>query len=116
MGAWGGGQGHQQQRGRRGPRGDGNVPCLSEMINAAFTNTYLFICGCTGPCCCAPEISRAQQQGPVQPQILIYLFVALPGLVAVHGISPVGASGGYSLFVAYRLLIAVASLVVEHWL
>ena len=84
MGAWGGGQGHQQQRGRRGPWGDGKVLYLSEAINPTFTN--------------------------------VYLFVAALGLVAVRGVSLVVASGGCSLFVVYRLLIPVASLVVEHWL
>lgn len=46
----------------------------------------------------------------------MYLFVAALGLVAVCGVSLVVASGGCSLFVVYRLLIPVASLVVEHWL
>ena len=36
--------------------------------------------------------------------------------VAVCGLSLVAASGGYSSFVVRGLLIAVASLVAEHWL
>ena len=34
--------------------------------------------------------------------------------IAVHGLSLVVASGGYSLVVACRLLVVVASLIVEH--
>ena len=36
--------------------------------------------------------------------------------VAVSGLSLVAASEGYSLVVVRGLLIAVASLVAEHWL
>ena len=60
--------------------------------------------------------------------ILIYLFghaicamwdLSFPtrcaGSSLLHaGFSPVAASGGYSLVAVHRLLIAVASLVVEH--
>ena len=36
------------------------------------------------------------------------------GLVAVHGLSLVAASGGYSLVLVCGFLIAAASLVAEH--
>ena len=38
------------------------------------------------------------------------------GLIAVHGISLVVVSKGYSLVAVWRLLLAVASLTAEHWL
>ena len=47
---------------------------------------------------------------------LIYLFLAVLGLYCCVGFSRVAASKGYSLVVARRLLIVVASLVVEHGL
>ena len=42
------------------------------------------------------------------------LFLTGLGLCAMHGISPAVVSGGCSLVELYRLLIEVASLVVEH--
>ena len=42
------------------------------------------------------------------------LFAAVLGLRCCEGFSLVGESGGYSLAVAHRLLIAVAFLVVEN--
>ena len=47
---------------------------------------------------------------------LIYLFLAVLSLHHCVGFSLVAASKGYSLVVARRLLIVVASLVVEHGL
>ena len=44
----------------------------------------------------------------------IYLFLAVLGLHCWSGFSLVAASGGYSLVVACRLLIAVVSPVAEH--
>ena len=49
-------------------------------------------------------------------KILIYLLVALLGLHCRAGFSLVVATGGYSAVVGLRLLIAVASLVLEHGL
>ena len=49
-------------------------------------------------------------------KILIYLLVALLGLHCPAGFSLVVATGGYSAVVGLRLLITVASLVVEHGL
>ena len=46
---------------------------------------------------------------------LIYLFLAVLGLHCCRGFSLTVESGGYSLVVAHRLLIVVASLV-EHGL
>ena len=46
----------------------------------------------------------------------IYLFWLLWVFVAAHRLSLVAASGGYSLVVVCRLLIMVASLIVEYWL
>ena len=46
--------------------------------------------------------------------IFIYLFLAVLGLCRCIGFSLVVASGGYSLVVMCRLLIAVASFVAEH--
>ena len=45
---------------------------------------------------------------------LIYIFVAVLGLHCCTGFSLVAARGGYYLVVTSRLLIAAASLVVEH--
>ena len=44
----------------------------------------------------------------------IYLFMAVLSLCCYVGFALVAASGGYSLAVVCRLLIVVASLVVEH--
>ena len=44
----------------------------------------------------------------------IYLFVVCRLSVAVHGLSLVETSRGYSLVVVCRLLIVVASFVAEH--
>ena len=46
----------------------------------------------------------------------IYLFLAVLGLHCCVGFSLIVASGGHSLATVHRLLIAVASLVVEHGL
>ena len=43
-----------------------------------------------------------------------YLFFLALSLHCICGLSPVAASGGYSLAVVHRLLIAVASLVENH--
>ena len=48
--------------------------------------------------------------------LLIYLFWLCWVFVAAHRFSPVAESGGFSLVAACRLLIVVASLVVEHGL
>ena len=45
---------------------------------------------------------------------IYYLFSTVLGLSCCVGFSIVVASGGYSQFVVQGLLIAVASLVVEH--
>ena len=44
----------------------------------------------------------------------VYLLLAVLGLCCCAGLSLVVASGGYSLAAVCRLLIAVASLLVEH--
>ena len=47
--------------------------------------------------------------------LLLYLFIWLYWVfMAAHGLSLVMESGDYSLVAVHRLLIAVASLVVEH--
>ena len=46
--------------------------------------------------------------------LFIYLFLAVLGLHRCAGMSLVSVSGGYSLVVMRRLLIAVASLAAEH--
>ena len=46
--------------------------------------------------------------------LLIYLFLALPGLCSCAGSSVVVLSGDYHLVVVFGLLVAVASLVAEH--
>ena len=46
--------------------------------------------------------------------VLFIYFLLHWIFVAVHDISLVAVSGGYSLIALYRLLIAVVSLVVEH--
>ena len=46
----------------------------------------------------------------------IHLFFALLGLHCCEGFSLALESSGYSLVVVHRLLIAVASLAVEHGL
>ena len=49
--------------------------------------------------------------------LLLYLFIWLYWVfMAAHGLSLVMESGDYSLVAVHRLLIAVASLVVEHGL
>ena len=48
--------------------------------------------------------------------ILYFYFLAVLGLHCCMGSSLVATSGGFSLVVVYRLLIAVASLVVERGL
>ena len=48
--------------------------------------------------------------------LFTYLFFAVLGLHCCAGFSLVATSGGYSLVVMHRFLIAVASLVVEHGL
>ena len=45
---------------------------------------------------------------------IIYLFVAVLGLRCHTGISPVLASGAYSLVAVCGLLISVSSFVPEH--
>ena len=46
---------------------------------------------------------------------MLFIYFLLHWIfVAVHDISLVAVSGGYSLIALYRLLIAVVSLVVEH--
>ena len=47
---------------------------------------------------------------------IFYLFLAVLGLHCCAGFSLVAASRGYSLVTAHKLLIVVASLVVEHGL
>ena len=44
----------------------------------------------------------------------IYLLLAVLGLCCYAGISFVAATGGHALAAVQRLLIAVASLTVEH--
>ena len=44
---------------------------------------------------------------------IIYLFLTVTDLSCCVGFSVVAKSGGYSLAIALRLLIVVASLVVE---
>ena len=46
-------------------------------------------------------------------KIFIYLFLAVPSLCFCAGFSLVVASRGYSLVAMRRLLIAVASLILE---
>lgn len=46
--------------------------------------------------------------------LFIYVFLAMPGFVAVRGPSLVAVSGGYSLVAACGLLSVVASLVAGH--
>ena len=48
--------------------------------------------------------------------LFICLFLAVPSLRGCTGFSPVVASVGCSLVAVHRLLIAVASLIVEHGL
>ena len=49
--------------------------------------------------------------------LLLYLFIWLYWVfMAAHGLSLDMESGDYSLVAVHRLLIAVASLVVEHGL
>ena len=43
-----------------------------------------------------------------------FFFLLHWALVAAHGLSPVAASGGYSLVALLRFLVALASLAVEH--
>ena len=64
---------------------------------------------------------RMQQPGPSVPLpsrgfffSLIYLFLAVLGLGCCASFSLVEASGSYSLIAVHGLLIAVASVVVEH--
>ena len=45
---------------------------------------------------------------------MTYLLFAVPGLCCCTGFSLVAVSRGYSLVAMHRLLIVVASLVVEH--
>ena len=45
---------------------------------------------------------------------LVYLFLAVLGFRCCVGFSLIVASGGYSLVVVLRLLIAMVSLVGEH--
>ena len=47
---------------------------------------------------------------------IIYLFLAVLGLLCCRGFSLVSVSGGYSLVMVCRCLIAEASLVGEHGL
>ena len=47
---------------------------------------------------------------------LVYLFLAVLDFGCCASFSLIEASGGYSLIVVHRLLIAVASLLVEHGL
>ena len=47
---------------------------------------------------------------------IIYLFWLLWVFVAVRRLSLVAASGGQSFIAVYRILVVVASLVVEHGL
>ena len=56
------------------------------------------------------------EQSNFYKYLCMYVFVAVPGLVAVHGISLALASRGRSLSEVYRLLTAVAPPAVEHWL
>ena len=46
--------------------------------------------------------------------LLFILCFTMLGLCCCAGFSPAAASGGYSLVAVHGLLIAVASLVVEH--
>ena len=46
----------------------------------------------------------------------LHIYFGLLGLLAVQAFSLVAASGGYSLVVVHRLLIAVVSLITEHGL
>ena len=46
--------------------------------------------------------------------LFIYLFLAVLGLQCWVGFSLAAATGGYSLVLVHRLLMAVASLVAEH--
>ena len=44
----------------------------------------------------------------------LFIFWLCRVLVAVHGLSLLGESGSYSLVTVLELLVAVASLAVEH--
>ena len=48
--------------------------------------------------------------------ITLFLFLAVPALLCCTSFSPVAVIWGYSLVVVCRLLVAVASLAVEHGL